>query len=86
MSVEDYDPSNKASAGLDIVTDKVDAESHSEPKQDTLQRQLKNRHVAMIRYFLIFSLSCMHETELCFGVRKVLEVRRPPRDYALRTA
>jgi hypothetical protein len=26
------------------------------------------------------------ETELCFGVHKVLEVRRPPRDYALRIA
>jgi amino acid permease len=54
MSVGDYDPSEKSPAGMDIVTDKVDAESHNEPKQDTLQRQLKNRHVAMIRYFPTF--------------------------------
>jgi hypothetical protein len=60
MSVGDYDPSNKASTGLDIVSDKVDAESHNGPKEESLQRQLKNRHVAMIRYLPPFLLvACM---------------------------
>jgi len=48
MSVRDHDPIDKAYPGLDIVSDKVDAEFDKEPTHDTLKRQLKNRHVAMI--------------------------------------
>lgn len=48
MSVRDHDPSYKPS---DFVTDKDDAELNAGPTQHSLQRQLKNRHVAMIRYF-----------------------------------
>ena len=50
MSVRDHDsdPSHKAS---EFVTDKADAELDNGPTQHSLQRQLKNRHVAMIRYF-----------------------------------
>jgi len=49
MSSRDHDPSNKASTGSDIVTEKpIFVESGVGPQQQTLQRQLKNRHVAMI--------------------------------------
>jgi hypothetical protein len=76
MSVRDHDPINKAYPGLDIVSDKVDAEFDKEPTHDTLKRQLKNRHVAMIRYFPTFFT--VDSLRLRF-VREVLEVRKPPR-------
>ena len=78
MSVRDHDPINKAYPGLDIVSDKVDAEFDKEPTHDTLKRQLKNRHVAMIRYFsTFFSVDLLR---LRF-VHKVLEVWHSPRGY-----
>jgi amino acid transporter len=47
MSVRDYDPSNKISTGS-VDAEKVDfPESDNGPHQ-SLQRQLKNRHIAMI--------------------------------------
>ena len=80
MSVRDHDPINKAYPGLDIVSDKVDAEFDKEPTHDTLKRQLKNRHVAMIRYFpTLFSVNWLR---LRF-VREVLEVRKSLRHYVL---
>jgi len=58
MSSRDHNPSNKASTGSDIVTEKAAfVESGDGPQHQTLQRQLKNRHVAMIRYLLTFALS-----------------------------
>ncbi len=52
MSVRDHDPSNKMSSGSDLEAEKVnfkfeglDNGSH----HHALQRQLKNRHIAMIR-------------------------------------
>jgi hypothetical protein len=78
MSDKSHDASNKGPAGLHAVADKVEGyESHNGPKAGTLHRQLKNRHIAMIRYFPSFTLLCMRgvaETEVCFWVHKVLEV------------
>jgi amino acid permease len=69
MSEKGNDASNKGPAGLDVVVaDNVeDYESHNGPKDGSLHRQLKNRHIAMIRYFPSLSLLCMRgvaETEV----------------------
>jgi hypothetical protein len=82
MSVRDHDPSYKAS---EFVTDKADAELNNGPTQHSLQRQLKNRHVAMIRYFSQPSLSvaCVDSLTLDW-FPKVLEVRQLPRDCVSR--
>jgi len=56
MSVRDHDPSYKAS---NFVTDKAEVELGNGPTQHSLQRQLKNRHVAMIRYLSNFTFSCL---------------------------
>jgi amino acid permease len=48
------DPSNKGSDSGE-ATDKIDfVESNAAPPHQDLQRQLKNRHVAMIRYIAAF--------------------------------
>lgn len=44
---------NKPAQESDVYTDKVDSgyvESNAAPPQQSLKRQLKNRHIAMIRY------------------------------------
>ena len=51
MSAKDND---KPAPESDVYADKVDSgyvESNATPPQQSLQRQLKNRHIAMIRYF-----------------------------------
>ncbi|KAH8988821.1 amino acid permease-domain-containing protein [Lactarius akahatsu] len=49
MSARDHDLSNKGTPGSDIYTEKVDyVESNAVPLHHALQRQLKNRHIAMI--------------------------------------
>jgi hypothetical protein len=77
MSVRDHDPSYKPS---DFVTDKDDAELNNGPTQHSLQRQLKNRHVAMIRYFSNHLLAFDSLRPDRIGSIKVLEVWQPPRD------
>ena len=57
MSAMDNDLTNKGAPESDVYTDKIDSgyvESNAAPPQ-ALQRQLKNRHIAMIRYFQPFS-------------------------------
>jgi hypothetical protein len=54
MFAGDHDPS-KVSNGSEFGTDKVDfVESNNGSPEHALQRQLKNRHIAMIRYFPTF--------------------------------
>ncbi|KAI0004296.1 amino acid permease [Russula compacta] len=51
MSFGDHDPSNKVTTGFDIETDKASdfvGSSNGTPHHQSLKRQLKNRHVAMI--------------------------------------
>ncbi|KAI9445159.1 amino acid permease [Lactarius indigo] len=49
MSARDHDLSNKGTFGSDVYTEKVDnVESNAVPLHHNLQRQLKNRHIAMI--------------------------------------
>ncbi|KAI0307841.1 amino acid permease [Multifurca ochricompacta] len=49
MSIKDQVSGNNGALGSDICTDKVDhVESNSRPPHQALQRQLKNRHIAMI--------------------------------------
>jgi amino acid permease len=59
MSAKDNDVTDKRAPESDVYTDKVDSgyvESNTAPAADqSLQRQLKNRHIAMIRYFQLFS-------------------------------
>jgi amino acid permease len=51
MSLRDHDPSNKIFSGSgDIEVEKADfTVSDSDSSHHALQRQLKNRHIAMIR-------------------------------------
>ena len=57
MSTTDLDLANKGVTAPDVLTDKVDyVESNADPPHQGLQRQLKNRHVAMIRYLQLFFL------------------------------
>lgn len=50
MSVTDHNQSNKISTDSDVEAEKADfAGSHNGPSHQSLQRQLKNRHIAMIR-------------------------------------
>jgi hypothetical protein len=61
MSAGDQDPSNKGPTGSDLssTTEKVGfVESNTVPQHHALKRQLKNRHVAMIRYSHPFSVVC----------------------------
>lgn len=51
MSAMDNDPTDKRAPESDVYTDKVDTgyvESNAVPPEQSLQRQLKNRHIAMI--------------------------------------
>lgn len=49
MSDKDHDLTNKGAPGSDVYTEKLDhVESNAGPPHQALQRQLKNRHVAMI--------------------------------------
>lgn len=51
MSTADHDPSNKLSsgAGSDTDAEKINFSSDDVSSHHALQRQLKNRHIAMIR-------------------------------------
>ena len=56
MSANDHDLSDKGAPASNVYAEKVDyVESSAGPPHQALQRQLKNRHVAMIRYRQIFS-------------------------------
>ncbi len=67
MSAKDHDPT---------YTDKVNyVESNAAPPHQALQRQLKNRHVAMIRYLRLFSRLVRTFVERFLFTHLVLEVR-----------
>jgi hypothetical protein len=78
MSAMDNDPTDKRAPESDVYTDKVDTgyvESNAAPPEQSLQRQLKNRHIAMIRYFQLFPPLVRTFVESFFCVHLVLEVR-----------
>jgi hypothetical protein len=76
MSAKENDLTNKRAPESDVYTDKVDSgyvESNAAPHQ-ALQRQMKNRHIAMIRYFQLSDfVHTFVESFLCAHL--VLEVR-----------
>ena len=49
MSTGDHDPSNNMSNGSDLEAEKDFLASDNASSHHSLQRQLKNRHIAMIR-------------------------------------
>ena len=77
MSAKDNDLTNKHES--DVYTDKVDSsgyvESNTAPHQQALQRQLKNRHVAMIRYLQLDVAPFVFSLKFFLCVHLVLEVR-----------
>jgi hypothetical protein len=77
MSFRDQDQNTKAGTGSDLgsANEKVDfVESNVAPQHHTLKRQLKNRHVAMIRYSQPLSVLCEGPLSVFVCLCSVLEV------------
>jgi hypothetical protein len=76
MSAGDHDPNNKtfASGGSDLEAEKDFSTSDNASAHQSLHRQLKNRHIAMIRY--VDSVDSL--TGFVFLIHSVSEVRFQP--------